>query len=508
MRFGTFPDPARQERRNAVLNLDRRSSQLLCGLYDKEKERRSSLGGRPTSSALDQKIKSPVSGARYPVIMSTTVEQQPEVHLVPGEMRYKPRSRTNAHGSTPSPPSGPGELYPTYFHSRRIKKGSVEKPWLENKDPQDKWDTIIPACGLVIGLMIMATLIYLGYTKVTHHEYCPVLMDDFSKGLDGDVWAKEVEVGGYGNGQFEMTTNTDENVFVENGMLVIKPTLQDPELMTTNNVINLTRSGLCTTTGWSNCITSTNTTNGTVVNPVKSGRINTKKSASIQYGKVEVVAKLPIGDWIWPAIWMLPVKDTYGPWPTSGEIDIMESRGNNYSYPEGGNNIVSSTLHWGPDSDNDAWWRNNNKKKALHAAWGDAFHTYGLEWSEKYLFTYIDSTLMQVMYSDFNQPFWQKGHFPEANDNGTTFVDPWSQTARDSTPFDQDFYLVLNVAVGGTNGWFQDAEAGKPWVDASPSAKRDFWLAREQWLPTWKEGGGRMEVRSVKMWQQKGWNGC
>lgn len=56
--------------------------------------------------------------------------------------------------------------------------------------------------------------------------------------------------------------------------------------------------------------------------PVKSGRINTKKGATVRYGRVEVTATLPSGDRIWPAIWMLPVNTSYGSWPRSGEIDI------------------------------------------------------------------------------------------------------------------------------------------------------------------------------------------
>ena len=71
---------------------------------------------------------------------------------------------------------------------------------------------------------------------------------------------------------------------------------------------------------------------GRVINPVRSARINTKGKKSIRYGKVEIVAKMPVGDWLWPALWMLPVKETYGPWPASGEIDIVESRGNSINY--------------------------------------------------------------------------------------------------------------------------------------------------------------------------------
>lgn len=295
---------------------------------------------------------------------------------------------------------------------------------------------------------------------------------------------------------------------MRNGVLVIKPTLQDHNLMTENNILNLTKQNLCTSAHSWNCVAATNVTNGTVINPAKSARINTKKGAWIKYGRVEVEAKMPSGDWLWPAIWMLPVKDRYGEWPASGEIDILESRGNNYSYPLGGNNVVSSALHWGPDPDHDRWWKNTNRHKSLLSSWTDEFHIFGLEWTEEYLRTYIDNRMMHVIYYKFDKPFWKKGRFPEADEvNNTRLIDPWSQTGSFSTPFDQDFYLILNVAVGGTNGWFEDGAAAKPWVDASPYAMRDFWDARHRWYPTWKTGG-EMQVRSVKMWQKQGHNGC
>jgi hypothetical protein len=117
--------------------------------------------------------------------------------------------------------------------------------------------------------------------------------------------------------------------------------------------------------------------------------------------------------------------------------------------------------------------------------------------------------LLQVLYNKFSVPFWSRGDFPLSTSNGTSIVNPWSQTGNPATPFDQDFYLILNVAVGGTNGWFKDGAAGKPWVDSSPTAKRDFWKAKDQWYPTWQnDNGNALQVKSVKMWQQQGYNGC
>jgi beta-glucanase (GH16 family) len=400
-----------------------------------------------------------------------------------------------------------------YFKSRRVAKGSVQQTLTVIKDPREKWVTIIPLLAMLAGLALSALLVWDGLKTVVNHKYCSVLDDSFASGLDLGVWTKEAEVGGYGNGQFEQTTSTNENVFVLDGALHIKPSLQDASLVESDNVLDLRKDNICTSDVWSNCLTSTNTTNGTIVPPVKSGRINTSRSKSIKYGRVEVTAKLPKGDWLWPAIWMLPTNATYGPWPQSGEIDILESRGNNHTFRQGGNNIMSSALHWGPNSANDAWWRTNNKRQALHTTFADTFHIFGVEWSEKYIFTYINSRLLQVMYVNFDPDtkLWDRGKFPSYDKtNGTQLVSPWDkagETTPPSRPFDQDFCLILNVAVGGTNGWFEDGQGNKPWVDSSRNARKDFWDAREKWLPTWQDGG-EMVVKRVQMWQQKGYNGC
>jgi beta-glucanase (GH16 family) len=305
------------------------------------------------------------------------------------------------------------------------------------------------------------------------------------------------------NGEFEQTTLTDENVFIQDGKLIIKPTLQDATLIDSNNVINLTSDGTCSSDILTNCVSITNLSSNAIVQPVKSGRINTKTGGTIKYGRVQVTAKMPVGDWLWPAIWMLPVNDTYGPWPLSGEIDIVESRGNNYTYAQGGNNIISSALHWGPNPANDAWWRTNNKRQALHTTYAQTEHTFGLEWSQKYIFTWIDNILLQVLYTNFNEGLWKRGGFPSFDSNGTHLIDVWSQSGHNSAPFDQEFYLILNVAVGGTNGWFEDGKSGKPWVDTSLTAKKDFWEARDKWYPTWTApGAGQMEVSKVEMWKQ------
>ena len=92
------------------------------------------------------------------------------------------------------------QLHPRarYFHSRRIKKGEAERSWLKKKDPMEKWVWILPVIGLVIGLGIAGYLIFSGLGKVSYHEYCEILNEDWSEGLDPKKWLKEVEVGGFG----------------------------------------------------------------------------------------------------------------------------------------------------------------------------------------------------------------------------------------------------------------------------------------------------------------------
>lgn len=196
---------------------------------------------------------------------------------------------------------------------------------------------------------------YSGYASVEKHNYCLIYSENFqhSSTIDPKVWNHEVETGGFGTGEFEWTTDSPDNSFIQDGILYIMPTFTDDlsngsTLLSNGGNVNLTNNG-CTATSQmdANCYAITNFTAKTIVNPVRSARLSTRGNISLKYGKVEVYAKLPVGKWLWPAIWMMPEVDTYGGWPASGEIDIMESRGNAAGYPTGGIDTVSSTLHWG-----------------------------------------------------------------------------------------------------------------------------------------------------------------
>jgi hypothetical protein len=85
-----------------------------------------------------------------------------------------------------------------YFASRRVRKEDIQRPWLKRRDPREKWLTIIPCVGILIGFCITALLVWDGMRTVINNSYCQVLDDNFTNGLDLSVWMKEAEVGGFG----------------------------------------------------------------------------------------------------------------------------------------------------------------------------------------------------------------------------------------------------------------------------------------------------------------------
>lgn len=387
---------------------------------------------------------------------------------------------------------------------------AISKPWLAKPDPWIFRSRVLFLLFSSLGVLLGAFLIFRGYMDVPNlGALCPVLEDDFSGGLDESVWEREVQVGGFGNGQFEWTTADPRNSRVEDGKLYLIPTLTS-EVLSDAQIMdgyNLTLSD-CTSMNATACNAWSNSTLGRIINPVQSVRINTRKSKNVKYGRVEVVAKMPTGDWLWPAIWMLPVDEKYGPWPRSGEIDIVETRGNGPLYPAQGTDWLSSTIHWGPSSFLDRFWTTVGWWNDRHLTFDEGFHTYVLEWDDRFMWTYVDSRVNRILNMRFKKPFFDRGKFPQTFFNGTNealLSNPWalSDTPK-AAPFDQSFYLILDVAVGGTNGWFPDGKGDKPWVDGSATAMRDFYKAKDKWYPTWPEDYKQraMVIDSVKMYQK------
>ncbi|KAJ8517883.1 hypothetical protein ONZ45_g4983 [Pleurotus djamor] len=477
-----------------------------------------------------------------------------------GDIGSRPSSARLREAFT-SPPVRPLTIYGNINPVPKIKKERPKstmltegvppvKPWLESKDPYSRIAYIVTYAMILIGVGASIVRVYFDFNSVRlmPGNLCPVVDEDFSNGEEGifgddGLFFREVDMSGFGNGEFDMATASSKNSFVRDGKLYILPTLTSDEIgrdaLFDNHVYNITDCTFNITRGWSYtassitdpkdaktinasaigldtpfdqegylraCSAVSNSTNGKIINPIQSARLSTRNSASIRYGKVEVRAKIPTGDWMWPAIWMLPVDSVYGPWPLSGEIDIMEARGNDPSYPSQGRNYVRSSLNWGPFTWLNGVWKTYGWAKNRFRSYNQDFHTYTFEWTEDFMRLSVDSRLHHMLDLVINVPFFERGDFPPVVQNGSSTIvlkNPWVNGTK-AAPFDQKFYLILNVAVGGTNGWFPDNQGQKPWLDGSQTAMRQFALAQDEWLPTWPESDDdrAFVIDSVKMWQQ------
>lgn len=421
-------------------------------------------------------------------------------------------------------------------------RGPVEKPWISSRDPYARVAYFLTYGMMLLGVAASAFRCWSSWrdTPVLPENLCLVLDEGFdsAEGIFGEngKFFREVDMSGFGNGEFEMTTASENNSYVHNGRLYITPTFTSDVIgdaaIVDGHVFNITDCTFNITHGlgytasipqfasnstiamdqtfdaaeyYRACSSVSNVTSGQIINPVQSARISTRKTVSIKYGRVEVRAKIPKGDWLWPAIWMLPVDNKYGSWPMSGEIDIMEARGNGIRYPKQGSNYVRGSLNWGPAPFLNRVWQTYGWWTQRRTSYADDFHTYSLEWSEDFIRIYVDTRLHHLLDLRVKESFWDRGDFPRVVQNGSEAVildNPWANATK-SAPFDQPFYLILNVAVGGTNGWFPDRSGEKPWLDGSNTAMGDFWRARQQWQPTWSSDpeDRSLVVDSVKMWQ-------
>ncbi|KAJ7732130.1 glycoside hydrolase family 16 protein [Mycena metata] len=426
---------------------------------------------------------------------------------------------------------------------------AVSKPWTLKPSPRATFSYYLTWTLFFVGASLGGIQSYLTWKNVRLDKapLCLVFEENFAEGGDAGVFGdgttpghflREVDLSGFGNGEFEMTTSSSNNSFLQNGYLYIVPTLTNGGVgyadgttyNATDCTFNLTAPNGGFTAGpngdefdydgyFTACSRTTNSTAGTIINPVQSARLSTVLSAkgnestlshgSLRYGRVEVRAKMPTGDWLWPAIWMLPVNNTYGPWPASGEIDLVESRGNGLQYTNRGSNYVQGALNWGPTPELNgvgksySWWPNKR------TSFAEDFHTYAMEWTDEWIRISVDTRLHTLLDLKFNQPFWKRGEFPPTilNTEGRyeALQDPWVN-GTNATPFDQDFYLIMNVAVGGTNGWFPDGQGNKPWLNRAGNPMVDFINNKEQWLPTWPQNveDRAMVVDYVRMWKHCG----
>lgn len=224
-----------------------------------------------------------------------------------------------------------------------------------------------------------------GYDAPTSYPgYSLVWADEFNGNtLNTTNWMNENGDGcpnlcGWGNNELEFYTSRPENIFFQEGKLVIAAKAE--------------------------------TYNGKAYT---SSKIISRGKQSFKYGRIDIRAKLPRGKGIWPALWMLPQSNVHGGWPTSGEIDIMEMIGHEPAKTHG-------TLHFGPGPGSTQITKSYN---LASGTFYDQFHVFSLEWKENQLKWLVDGVVFQTV---------------NKADLGNAVY-----------PFNESFYFIINLAVGG-----------------------------------------------------------
>jgi hypothetical protein len=166
-------------------------------------------------------------------------------------------------------------------HPSALLKGPIEKPWLTKKDPWATASWWITAGLFFLGVVGSAILIFVGVSTTPKlGKICQVMHDDFNS-LDTSLWQLESELGGFGNGQFEMTTQAAKNAFTDSGKLFIVPTLTEDEIGSQVYDGGTYTLDKCTTNNVTACTAASSEARKTVINPVQTARMNTKGIATI-----------------------------------------------------------------------------------------------------------------------------------------------------------------------------------------------------------------------------------
>ena len=261
-------------------------------------------------------------------------------------------------------------------------------------------------------------------TVLISEQWQLIWQDEFDNdSIDLTKWTFEVNCFGGGNNEQQCYTGRADNAFVEQGILklvALKENFIGPSAQDDDPKYNV---------------------NNTRTLPYTSARLRSKNKGDWTYGRFEIRAKLPQGQGTWPAIWMLPTEWAYGGWAGSGEIDIMEAVNLKAKSDESGSGAdqeesrIHGTLHYGR-----AWPENVYSGKEFHLPAGlnpaDDFHEYAVEWQEGEIRWYVDD----IHFATQRDTGWYSQYM---NSDGTLI------NGENSAPFDQDFHLLLNFAVGG-----------------------------------------------------------
>nr|ATU82852.1 secreted Beta-GRP-like protein [Pristhesancus plagipennis] len=302
-------------------------------------------------------------------------------------------------------------------------------------------------------------------TMVSGKEVCKgdvVFYEEFDSspgwGLN-NKWSSEVELPGRDSEETYFVVLDNSNAIVEKGFLSIKPTLTEEKYG--DNFVKAGHLKLKGCTAEIRAYCETTAVSWKLIPPVLTSRISTKHSFSFKYGKIEIRAKLPKGDWIVPEIRLIGKSYI----PLSGRITLAKSFGNEY-LSSNGVNIGGQLLEQGISV-------NGRSPKIFPKSsdnlWSDDFHTYQVDWTR-------DSITFKVDGSEVGRIKNDRKLF--SNLIGGTKI----------YPFDPEFYISLGIHVGGLYDFPDDAVnrgKRKPWTNTDIKNVVDFWKAKDEWYPTW-----------------------
>lgn len=239
-----------------------------------------------------------------------------------------------------------------------------------------------------------------------------LIFEDNFDTIDEKTWMFDNTLGGGGNWEFQWYPGFDEeNAFVRDGILKLVPTLTSEKfseefLYSGHAVIP---DDQCTQSMWDGC--DRRGSSDEIINPIRSIRLDSRYSFRFKYGELEIRAKMPTGDWLWPALWMMPFYDTYGGWPACGEIDLLEMRGNENLFDETVNvgiNQAGSTMHFGPDPGHNGWPTAHANRNQI-PPYTDGFHRYRLRWTPTQIQFFYDNHHINTVKA--GEGFWKRGDF-------------------------------------------------------------------------------------------------
>jgi beta-glucanase (GH16 family) len=224
-----------------------------------------------------------------------------------------------------------------------------------------------------------------GYdAPLSYPGYSLTWSDEFNNNtLDSSKWTFENGDGcpgicGWGNNELEYYTDRKENLYFQDGKMIIKAKKE--------------KFG---------------------GKEYTSSKILTRNKKAFKFGRIDLRAKLPTGKGIWPAFWMMPQDNVFGGWPKSGEIDILEMIGHEA-------NKTYGTLHFGPGPGSTQLGGNYSLPSG---SLNDSFHVFSMEWKQNEIKWLLDGNVFSKHTS--------------------------AEFGSNNYPFNENFYFIINLAVGG-----------------------------------------------------------